>query len=750
MPEDTYAHVIVNVISDAVDRPFQYLIPSHLRQLVQEGSQVLVPFRSRLTTAYVVSVEKEKKVDNPREILEVHGSLPVLSPEFIELSRWLSRRFFCRQIEAINACLPPAGGGARSRFFELVFPGADSSELLAESARIKKKAFRQALILECLSLAGSDGLPLRELIKKTGASRRSLDALAERELLRVEKVPLKRSSGEKNGEGPASMGGELIFRGQQAAAWEEVRESLFQSGKPILIHGITGSGKTAIYLRAVEEVLKKGLTVLILVPEIALTPQMVEQFRGRFCDDIALLHSALSAGERYEQWWRVRNGEARVVLGARSAVFAPLDSIGLIIVDEEHENTYKQEDSPRYHALDVARWRAHYHGALLMMGSATPSLETYRQSKGGKVKLLQLTERVAGRTLPEVQVVDMRAEFRQKNKSVFSRSLSRAMERAVSRGEQVVLFLNRRGFAGFQLCRKCGYVIECSFCSVSLTYHSSPEHLQCHFCGYRGAVPDCCPQCKSTFIKNFGLGTQKVEIEVKEQFPGLKVIRMDSDTVGVKGAHSRIWSTFREREASVLIGTQMVAKGLHFPGVTLVGVVAADITLHLPDFRAGERTFQLLTQAAGRAGRGDKKGRVIIQTFSPWHYSIKAASAHDYELFAQEELERREALLYPPFADIILFRCSAVREEKAGETAQMLRSTLEEALAFNGEDLPEMLGPSPAPYARVRGYYRYNLVMKGPGLDRYCQAIKAEVWEFKKRLSRDVRVTVDFNPLVML
>ena len=353
-----------------------------------------------------------------------------------------------------------------------------------------------------------------------------------------------------------------------------------------------------------------------------------------------------------------------MVLGARSAVFAPLSNIGLIVMDEEHENTYKQSDSPRYHTRDVARWRAAYHDAVLLMGSATPSLETFLDTRGKKAKLLTLTRRVEGHQLPDVEVVDMRREFSTRNRA-FSADRSKGHGRDLHRQEQIMLFLNRRGFAGFQLCRQCGLVLKCPSCDVSLTYHSSPEHLQCHYCGYRRAALQFCPQCKSRYLRTFGLGTQKVEKEVQNIFPGVEVVRMDSDTTAVRGAYDRIWSSFKEKRASVLIGTQMIAKGFDFPGVTLVGIVAADITLHLPDFRAGERTFQLLSQAAGRSGRGAQRGRVIIQTFTPWHYSIKAAAEHSYKDFLQEELKRRKLLLYPPFSEIILINCSSLQEPKA-------------------------------------------------------------------------------------
>ncbi|RJX29340.1 MAG: primosomal protein N' [Dethiobacter sp.] len=748
MTEELYARVILDMVSNALDRPFQYSVPSHLCGRVKLGSRVQVPFRSQKITAYVVALDREAVVENPREILNVQDPYPVLRPEFVKLSYWLSRRFFSRWIEAIRLCLPPAGDGVKTRYVQYVWPLLPESSLLEESARLKTKAFRQALILEHLALA-KEGLPWTELKEKTGAGRQSLTSLINKGLLKMEMVPCERLPWEETLE-QTGLHRELCLTGEQETAWEEIKKGFSGEQKQFLIYGITGSGKTELYLRAAEEVVKQGRTVLFLVPEIALTPQVLEQLRIRFPGRFALLHSSLSPGERYDQWLRVRRGEVRLVFGARSAVFAPLRNIGLIVMDEEHENTYKQYDSPRYHTRDVARWRAAYHGSVLLMGSATPSLETFLETKEEKVKLIRLSERAGGRLLPSVEVVDMRREFNDKNRSIFSRPLRRAMEETLSRGEQMMLFLNRRGFSSFQLCRQCGQVIKCPSCDVSLTYHSSPEHLQCHYCGYKRVILEFCPNCNSRYIRNFGLGTQRVEKEVKSIFPEIEVIRMDSDTTIDRRAYTRIWNTFKEKRASVLIGTQMIAKGFDFPGVTLVGIVAADITLHLPDFRAGERTFQLLSQAAGRAGRGAREGRVIIQTFTPWHYSIKAAAAHNYMNFLQEEFKRRKILLYPPFSEIILISCSSPLETKARDSAESLKKRLAESLPSSGQGEAELLGPSPAPLFKIKERFRYHLIYKGFNLLKYSEIIRDAVWNFTKETGEDIRVTVDFNPLMML
>ncbi|MEW5921796.1 MAG: primosomal protein N' [Bacillota bacterium] len=742
--EELYTGVILDMVSDAVDKSYQYAVPPHLQEKIQLGCRVLVPFRSRKVYAFVISLEREKKVLQPREILDVPDPTPILTPEFIELSAWLAVYFYNRRIETIRLCLPPAGERVRALTEEYVLPQLSTDMLLEQSTCLKKRALRQSLLLEHLARAGGEGLPWSELRRKSGATKKSLRALEERGLVRLGDIQRERIP---RSVPPQDGGEELLFTPEQSAVWEEINRGLGVKSRPFLLHGITGSGKTEIYYRAAAAVLERGRTALILVPEIALTPQMIAGFRGRFAGRFALLHSSLSMGERYDQWWRVKRREARVVLGARSAVFAPLENIGLIVLDEEHEHTYRQDDGPRYHARDVARRRAAYHGALLLLGSATPSLESYRQVAEGQVRLLELKKRVGGRPLPSVQVVNMRHEFHRGNRGIFSRALLRAMDETLSRDEQLILFLNRRGYAGFLLCRNCGYVMQCPSCSVSLTYHAEPEHLQCHFCGYRTIPSGSCPRCRSIYLRNFGLGTQRLEQAVRRIFPETVILRMDSDATVRKDAHRKMWETFKKKEASILIGTQMIAKGLDFPNVTLVGVVAADITLNLPDFRAGERTFQLLTQVAGRAGRGDKKGNVIIQTYNPEHYSIRTAASHNYHNFVREELKRREPLLYPPFGQLLLFTCSAPCAEKAKKGAVELRSRLEKEITLTGPE--ELLGPAPAPLQKIRDLYRFQILFKGKHLETHNQIIREIVWELRGKL-KDTRITVDFNPMMML
>ncbi len=744
--DDRYIQVIIDRVSDALDRPFQYRMPRGLCAAPRVGMQVLVPFRSGKINAFVVGVQRDPDVQDTKDVLSVLEHEPALGPEMIDLSYWLSRRFFLRWSEAIHLCLPPARNKVKKRFVERVFAAVDQDILREEAGRLKLRAFRQALILEFLAAAALEGLDWPELRQKTGADRRSLLALRERGLLEIRSHSAERSPWPREQSVTKNEAG-LRLTEEQQRAFEEIERALDRpTSRDILLHGITGSGKTELYFLAMERVLRQGKQAILLVPEIALTPHMITLLRERFPGQVGMLHSGLTPGERFDQWWKIKERKVNIVLGSRSAIFAPLDALGLIVMDEEHENTYRQDDSPRYHARDVARWRARHHGALLLLGSATPSLETYAESLRGTVKMLKLRERVPGRFLPSVEVVDMREGYGARRRSVFSRRLYESVKQALAAGEQVILFLNRRGFAGVELCRSCGFVVECPHCSVSLTYHSSPEHLQCHYCTFRREPYRECPHCRSLSIGNFGLGTQKLEKQVREAFPQAGVIRLDSDVTSARGVHEKVWRAFKEQQASILIGTQMIAKGHDFPGVTLVGVIAADINLHLPDFRAGEKTFQLLTQVSGRAGRGEKRGKVIVQTFSPDHYSIRAALDQDYTQFIQEEARRRRLLHYPPFTDLLIFGCSAREEAKALAAAEELSFQLAARLDL-GE---ELLGPSPAPIKRVKGLYRYHVVYKGNHLQAKNQLLRETIWNYRRSLTGEVRVTVDFNPLMML
>ncbi|MCM8781546.1 MAG: primosomal protein N' [Candidatus Omnitrophica bacterium] len=538
---------------------------------------------------------------------------------------------------------------------------------------------------------------------------------------------------------------DLQLTRQQKTALKPVLEDIERARHNIyLLYGITASGKTELYLQAISFLLKQSKSSIVLVPEISLTPQTTERFKSRFGDEVSVIHSRLSEGVRFREWQKAYEGKCHVVIGPRSAIFSPVKNLGLIIIDEEHETSYKQEDSPRYHARDVAIKRAQISGAIIILGSATPSLESYYNAKIGNYKLLKLTERVLKRTLPKVRIIDMRKEFLHRKKVVvFSLPLQNALAKTISEKKQAILFLNRRGFATHLDCKKCGYVMECKRCKSVLVYHSDIAKLVCHYCNKRFEIPRICPSCESTYIKFFGLGTQKVESELHRLFPEARIARMDTDATMRRGAHERILEDFKKGTVDVIVGTQMIAKGLDFPQVTLVGVVSADISLNLPDFRASERTFDLLTQVAGRAGRGEEISEVIIQTYAPTHYAIVTAARHDYEGFYKREIQTRRFLGFPPFYRIIKFTFKSSKEEKAKGVADDFSRRLKSLKGF------KVIGPAPSPIIKVRSQYRWNVFLKfklqpSPSVEWLGQ-LKSLIAEFKK--GRGAFMVVDGDPI---
>jgi primosomal protein N' (replication factor Y) len=581
----------------------------------------------------------------------------------------------------------------RIRIATLSIPREDvgrAIESLTSSAPKQAKA---------LSLLLNGPMPIRSL-EKEGIDRSSIRSLQRKGLVRVELVSSDRS--------PYSL---FFLSGvdvpkpteEQESAMRFISEAVTRRIPEVfLLHGVTGSGKTEVYMRAIGRALECGRSAIMLVPEISLTPQIVGRFRARFGDMISVFHSRLSEGERISEWRRMKRGEAKIAIGARSAIFAPFDDIGIIVLDEEHESSYKQQEDPKYHARDVAEVRAINHRCPLVLGSATPSIESYHKALSGEYILLKLSSRVDGKRLPRVEVIDMREEISSGNRGIFSRRLKDAIADRLSKGEQVILFLNRRGFASFVLCRECGHVIKCKDCSISLTYHFEDKTLRCHYCGWKMRAPSVCPNCKGYKIRLFGIGTEKVEEELNSLFPDLRSLRMDSDTTARKFSHDRILASFAKGDAEVLIGTQMITKGLDFPDVTLVGVISADITLNLPDFRASERTFQLLTQVAGRAGRGGREGEVIIQTYNPEHYSIRRAVDHDYEGFFQEEVGMRRELGYPPFSHLVNVLIRGDDEAQVERSAELFAEAIMDAIRETGLEI-RVAGPCQAPIYRIKG-----------------------------------------------
>ncbi len=537
----------------------------------------------------------------------------------------------------------------------------------------------------------------------------------------------------------------------QAAALKELR-SMVDANRfhEVLLHGVTGSGKTEVYLQLIQYCLDKGRQAIVLVPEISLTPQMVERFKGRFGERVAVLHSRLSPGERYDQWRMIKDGEIKVAVGARSAVFAPFDNLGVIIIDEEHETTYKSETTPKYHARDIAKQRCMAGNALLVYGSATPSIETYYRAQRGEISLLELTERANRGLLPHTEIIDMRRELDSGNRSMFSSRLAVEIEKNIKSGQQTMLFLNRRGYASFVLCRKCGLALTCPNCSISLTYHAYDDRLICHYCGYTVKNPETCPRCKSRYIRHFGTGTQKVEEELAKHFPGCTVIRMDMDTTTYKNSHEEILTAFREKNINIMVGTQMIAKGHDFPNVTLVGVLAADGMLNTGDYRASERTFQLITQVAGRAGRGELPGRVIIQAYNTEDFSINAACRHDYKGFYSQEIRIRKKLWYPPFTNLACVILSGPYDRAVAQKAREVAKDLGDCFKDFGQSA-QILGPARAPLSRIKNKFRWRIIIKCPDLEGLVSVLTHITDEYgKSRGKSNIDLSVDINPVNML
>ena len=736
-----FAQVIVDLSAEAVDKRFTYAVPEGMA--VQPGQLVTVPFGPRTLDGFVVSLSEscDLEPDRIRPILRPARPEPVVLPDLMELAEWMHCRYVCNLVDALRLMIPAEmrGGRVRERTRRYARLNLAEGELPA-FREANRRAPRQLEIIERLregdeEAARLDSAALRALEKKgavtvyEGEQRRTPRALA----------------GEGFAPDPELLPG-------QAAAVARLTAALEQGGGRFLLHGVTGSGKTEVYIRLIRRALELGRTAIVLVPEIALTPQMVAWLHGRFGGDAAVLHSALSAGERFDEWRRIRSGEARVVIGARSAVFAPLQDIGVIVVDEEHETTYQSDHRPRYDAREVAWKRAARHGAVLLLGSATPSISTYMRVMPGvrpenRLELIELRRRVNGRPLPEVDLVDMRGEFERGNHSVFSARLAGELRRCLDAGRQAMLFINRRGHSTFVSCRKCGYVVKCGQCDVAMTWHQAEGMLRCHYCGQTLPPPKICPNCGSAYIKYFGAGTQKVQEEARRLFPDARVLRMDIDTTRGKDAHERILDRFRSGEADILVGTQMIAKGLDFPNVALVGVMAADTTLNLPDYRSAERTFQLITQVAGRAGRADVPGRVVVQTYNPDHYGIRLAAAQDYRAFYIKESAFRREALYPPFTVIARIVFSAKDAEAAQSAAQAAEARMNAWLDETGARRDAIqLRALEAPIGLLRGETRWQLFLKA-----YFKADMDAVAAFMQSLAdaapEGVRAELEINPV---
>lgn len=757
------ASVIVDVTARAVDRSFYYLVDPQIAPDAQVGCAVSVDFANRPVVGYVIDLVEMSQAeyeDSVGELAKLKPLLGVLSrPYFDEvtaqLAAWVSHEYLCTMSDALHLFTPPGGSAKVKRVdgeWELVFPGVgpvDDRWVIPTDAAATfspaKNAVKQQRVLGALSCGG---MRVAELSAMLGDVNSTVKALEKRGVVRIEHRRRIRDAMPMAKEASASIAS--LTKGQEGAL--DAIHATIAGDAPsnvVVVDGITGSGKTEVYLRAIEEVLHAGKSAIVLVPEISLTPQAVGRFRARFADEVAVLHSRLSAGERFDQWDLVRQGQARVVVGTRSALFAPVRDLGLVIIDEEHDSSYKQDSAPRYDARKVALELTRRRGATLVLGSATPSIDTLAccedaGTRRGFWRHVRLLERPSGQPLPDVQVVDMAAEFKGGSRSMFSKTLVDALIRVRERGEKAVLLLNRRGFASFVLCRECGFVPECPHCSTSLTYHERSGMLVCHHCDHGEPLPVTCPQCGSPYLRKFGAGTERVEAELRSIMPGdTPIIRMDADTTKGKGAHERLLEEFSSSQGGILLGTQMIAKGLDFPDVTLVGVINADTTLKLPDFRAPERTFQLLEQVSGRAGRAEKPGHVVVQTYWPEHPAIRAAAAHDRDGFLRAELASREELGYPPFVRLVNVLAWGRDEQVVRQAITEVTLAINSSMISHGEEW-EVLGPAPCLLARLRGLYRWHTLVKAPH-DADISAVIEPVLRARKPRD-DVRIAVDVDP----
>lgn len=744
------ARVVVDVPSRAIDRPFDYAIPDHLAH-IDVGSCVLVDFANRPAIGYVVGIVSGSEFTQLKDVA-AHLDQDLFDVEAARVSSWVANEYLCPLSEAVKLFTPPGGTPRAVRTeseeggvtWTLERPGVgpvdDRWASLAPAASSfvpKRSAHLQRAILDALA---EGPVRVAELTADLGGVSGSLKALERAGAVTVESRRRFRDLAAKVRDDVTHA---ALTEGQTSAL-DAISRSSAQGGGVVVVDGVTGSGKTEVYLRAIDRVLPAGKTACVLVPEISLTPQTVGRFRARFGDKVAVLHSRLSAGERFDQWDRVRSGDAQVVVGARSALFAPLKGLGIVVIDEEHEPSYKQSSSPRYHAREVAERLCAEHGAVLVLGSASPSFETLQRCRDGSWTHVRLPERVSGRSMPVVEVVDLAGEFASGNRGMFSRALLRALEETRDSRGKAVLFLNRRGFASFVLCRECGHVPSCESCSSSLTYHDVNPSLRCHHCGVIRPLPAVCPQCGSPYLRQFGAGTQRVHAELESSLPGWPVVRMDADTTKGKGAHERLLAEFEALDSGVLLGTQMIAKGLDYPDVTLVGVITADVTLNLPDFRAGERTFQLLEQVAGRAGRGAIPGRVIVQTYWPQHPAVCYAARHDIDGYFDSESQARRELGYPPFGRLVNVhvwgRAAHAVEHQAERVADALRSA--------GDPRMQVLGPSPSPLSRLKGVHRWHVLVKGDAGADLPAAVGASLGRIKPVAG--VTIVADVDPVDLL
>ena len=730
-----YADIIIDISSDKLDRSFQYKVPERLEQEIKVGMVVSIPFgnASQLRKGYVTGFSKEPKIASGKlkEICEICSGEETTESRLIALAAWMKENYGSTMIQALKTVLPIQEKikAKERRYICLNISEDEGYQILADLEKTRFRA-RTRLLKELLEKKRLDSA---QASKKLGATSAVIKKMQEQGIIRIEYDEILRNSMDTS-DIPAEN--QMLLTQEQEIAVQQIREEWEkQSPRPVLIEGVTGSGKTQVYMKLIEWTISRGEQAIVLIPEIALTYQTVRRFYARFGDKVSVINSRQSQGERYDQFKRAKRGEVQVMIGPRSALFTPFGNLGLIVIDEEHEPSYKSESSPRYHARETAIKRAELEHARVVLGSATPSVEAYSQAKKGAYGLVRLNARYGSRPMPQVSIVDLREELKAGNRSVLSRELREKMKARFEKKEQVLLFLNRRGYAGFVSCRSCGQVMKCPHCDVALSEHNN-DRLLCHYCGYETRKPQACPVCGSPYIGGFKAGTQQIEKVVRETFPGVRTLRMDFDTTRTKGSYEKILASFAKHEADVLIGTQMIVKGHDFPDVTLVGVVAADLSLNAEDYRCAERTFQLLCQAAGRGGRGEKPGEAVIQTYQPDHYSIQAAAVQDYQTFYEEEMSYRMLLDYPPAAHMLAVLGSGPEDELLVQAMHYLKLYVQRIYKKN--DL-HVIGPAYAAVGKVKDIYRQVIYLKH-------EDYQVLVW-IKDQLEKYIEINSGFRKL---
>ena len=748
--KEKYADIIVDISHEKVDRPFQYRIPPKFEDQLEIGMCVIVPFGNgnKLIRGYVIEIGEECKFapDRIKNICGIEKEGACVESRLIRLAVWIRRNYGSTMIQALKTVLPAKQSVKRlaHKTIQRCMSKEETISLLGECER-KKQTAKARLLGQLLT---QEELPYEWITGKLGVSGITVRNLEKAGVVRIISEDYYRNPVKARDETDTPR---ILSQGQQQIVTEVIRDFDDNNYGTYLIHGITGSGKTEVYMKLIEEIVGRGRQAIVLIPEIALTYQTLIRFYSRFGDRVSVMNSTLSPGEKYDQCERAKNGEIDIIIGPRSALFTPFPQIGLIIMDEEHENSYKSESTPKYHARETAEEVARLHGASVVLGSATPSLEAYYRASIGEYKLFRLNERLTGGMLPKVYTVDLRAELKEGNRSIFSRKLYESLEECLMRGEQSMLFINRRGYAGFISCRACGHVMKCPHCDVSLSEHKNGQ-LICHYCGYAEPKVSKCPVCGSRYISGFRAGTQQIEEKLKELLPQARILRMDADTTRKKNSYEKILSSFANGEADILLGTQMIVKGHDFPNVTLVGVLAADLSLAVSDYRAGERTFQLLTQAAGRAGRGQKPGTVIIQTYQPEHYAVVHAAEQNYEAFYSEEILYREIMSYPPAANMLAVQIFAKTEEAGSALAGNLALAARKQAGSikNGREFMTVIGPAPASITKINDIFRFVFYVKYSDYGKLVFIKDKMEGIIQDMQLKQENVQFDFNPVNMM